>query len=221
PADHNRLSGYTSIFKKTLGDRVFVKLVYADEDGLAEKDLLERFRDDPVLRQDDRNIIIRLVEAVEIVSGGTRVLALVFPVVKPVLLNGLTQAQLARIRTSLRNAVEFLHENGFAHHDIKPANLGMVTDSPSEPAVSGSLVLLDLGLMLHYSDPSRGSAGYRGTEEYLPQGYTRTSWRGWHPFELDDYAVNVTLRKLGAKATRATTTHHCGAMDTTIRSGSR
>ncbi|KAJ1547257.1 hypothetical protein HK405_006343, partial [Cladochytrium tenue] len=170
------------------------KLVHADEDGLAEKDLLERFRDDPVLHQDARNIIIRLIEVVEIVSSETRVLALVFPVVKPVPLDGLTQAQLARIRASLLNAVDFLHENGFAHHDIKPANLGMVADSPSEPTASGSLVLLDLGLMDYYPDPSRGSAGYRGTEEYLPQGYTRTSWRGWHPFELDDYAVKVTLQ---------------------------
>ncbi|KAJ1540158.1 hypothetical protein HK405_011828 [Cladochytrium tenue] len=215
-SDQNPLTGYTGTFRRTSEDKLVVKLIKADDGGCAELSLIERFRDDPSLCQDIRNIIIRLIEAVEVFDGGIRLLALVFPLVTPVPSAGPTQAQLAGFRTSLVKAVELLHEHGFAHHDIKPANLGVNAGATGTPAAY-RLVLLDLGLMVHCSDRPKGATGYRGTAGFLPAGYMRKSWRGWSPFALDDHAVSVTLRQMGAKATGATAADFCGATNADFR----
>ena len=74
------------------------------------------------------------------------------------------------LATGLLTALASLHNLGYIHRDVKPANFAV--DPPNSNAVEGTWMIIDFGLARRYVDdngvvlPEREGAGFRGSTTY-------------------------------------------------------
>jgi serine/threonine protein kinase len=111
--------------------------------------------------------------------------------------NRVSAEESSGIITSLLNVLEYCHNNGIAHRDVKPANIGFTSD--------GRLKLLDLGLV---TAANRTDRTLIGTPDYMPYKPAQTP-------HLDDlYAAGVILHCM-LTGNEAATTIAANSVDTT------
>ena len=87
-------------------------------------------------------------------------------------------------------AIQFLHEHGIAHLDIKPQNLAFDEE--------GGVVLLDFDCA-KYCDSETILHKRRGTEGFVPSSFWNEE-RSFKAFELDEYGYKKTIAWLSELA---------------------
>ncbi|KAJ1549482.1 hypothetical protein HK405_001536 [Cladochytrium tenue] len=187
--DDSRTKNFPNVGFGQMGTREVCIKIVSGPSGHREKQYLELL-DSEAARMDPRNRIIRLIGSVQLPRNDDYVdhLALLFPVVSPLSSPLTFSTETAhRLCSELQDAVEFLHERGLVHHDIKPDNLGLVTG----PDGQQHLVVLDVGLMKEYAPGQMTSGRGRGTRAFLPPKVLRLDLPT-DPFELDRYAMRKT-----------------------------
>lgn len=99
----------------------------------------------------------------------------------------LNNANLKSAAFSLFNALEYLHVNNIAHHDIKPANLLLDKNLRFK--------LTDFGLSREYYF-AKSSNFYSGTLDYMsPEQIMK---KEYDPYKADIWAAGVTLYKMAS-----------------------
>jgi serine/threonine protein kinase len=100
-------------------------------------------------------------------------------------------------------ALDYLHANGVAHGDLKPANVLFFPSSPTNPAV-GLVKLIDFGLtrqaqLIQYTDDP--VPRYYITDTAYTPGFRDPEYSkyDWNPIEVELYALAYTLYYLHQK----------------------
>jgi serine/threonine protein kinase len=86
----------------------------------------------------------------------------------------LTARQIAQIGTDLAEALEYIHQNGVVHRDVKPANILMVEYSvdgarPRAKLADFGIALLTDGARITLDGATTGTAGYLSPEQALSE----------------------------------------------------
>jgi serine/threonine protein kinase len=86
----------------------------------------------------------------------------------------LTPRQIAQIGTDLAEALEYIHQNGVVHRDVKPANILMVEYSvdgarPRAKLADFGIALLADGARITLDGATTGTAGYLSPEQALSE----------------------------------------------------
>jgi serine/threonine protein kinase len=86
----------------------------------------------------------------------------------------LTARQIAQIGTDLAEALEYIHQNGVVHRDVKPANILMVEYSvdgarPRAKLADFGIALLTDGARVTVDGGTTGTAGYLSPEQALSE----------------------------------------------------
>lgn len=103
------------------------------------------------------------------------------------LLKPITDAASVKLILDIVCAAQFLHENGFAHMDIKPDNLGIDT--------GGNFLLLDLGSVAEFGDFTDVTDAYVPTEIAVVRGRARAEAC------VDFWGIAITLIRLRGGST--------------------
>jgi len=98
--------------------------------------------------------------------------------------NGLDEEQVLRIVVEIARALEYLHERGLVHRDVKPGNVMLNKD--------GRAVLIDLGFAV--GGEHAGSETTAGTVHYISPEQARG--RGGLDVRADIYSLGATLYHL-------------------------
>ena len=97
-----------------------------------------------------------------------------------------TRKQIDLTVQQLPLAVDFLHNHGIAHLDIKPLNIAF-------DDATGRVVLLDFGSAVFASVDTEIS-NIVGTSEFLPTEFENGHIESYNAFELDCYAMRQTIK---------------------------
>ncbi|KZT03452.1 kinase-like protein, partial [Laetiporus sulphureus 93-53] len=87
------------------------------------------------------------------------------------------------VARQLFEAVEFMHDHGVAHMDIKPDNIRI-------PLGYGRLTIIDFGLSVRVKGPRDMLEGYRGTPEYSAPEVDSTRYS---PIRADLWSVGQVV----------------------------
>jgi serine/threonine protein kinase len=153
-------------------------MIKVQHPGVARFYLYERVRDALGKPTDEYLIAMEYVEGTDL----HRMLQWLGPVAWPFV---------ARWAIDLLGGLAVIHENGFVHRDVKPANV-MILGAAPEPGVpprSTAAKLLDFGAVKQAADATAARRIFVGTREYAPP----EQWAEQVVPASDIYALGATL----------------------------